>query len=252
MHDVLRAFLKAFRSQLHPRMLMLALLPFFGALVLWAGVLYVYWDPLEYGLRNALVAWSWFDWFDHHLAAIGVAGLKSFLVPILITIMVVPLTLLTAMLIVSLFAMPVIFRQLCAQEYADVAEQGSSVLSQSLANTLIAILVFATGWLLTLPLWLIPPLGLILPFFWIVYLNLRILRVDALVQHAAPAELKVLLIQHHRRLWGLSTLVTLLCTLPLMWIVAPVFSGLAFAHYQLAALRGLRAQVIEKNIAEEA
>lgn len=248
MHEVLRAFLKAFRSQMHPRMLLLALLPFFGALLLWGSLLYAYWEPLTQWMRNFLLAWSWLDWLDQSIAALGLVWLKTLLVPLLVVVVALPLTLLTAVLLVSTLAMPIILSHLRAHEYADVAEQGTSVLSKSLANTLIATLIFVMGWLLTLPLWLIPPLGLMLPFFWVTYLNVRILRLDALVQHASETELPFLLQQHSGRLWSLGALVTLLCTLPLMWIVAPVFSGLAFAHYQLAALRSLRPPVTEKII----
>lgn len=250
MHEVIRAFLKAFRSQLHPKMLILAAFPFFGSLILWGGLLWWYWDPLTSWLRDTLLQWSGFSWFDSALIAWGLMGLKTILVPLLVVLGVFPLTFITAIILVGTLAMPIILQYLCQGpgEYSDLVEQGESIFSQSLANTIIGVLIFGLGWLLTLPLWLIPPMAFILPFFWVTYLNVRLLRVDTLVQHASHSELDSILKQHQGRLWLLGMLVTLLCTLPLMWLVAPVFSGLAFAHYQLTVLRTLRANRLEKTI----
>ena len=240
MNDVIRAFLRAFRSQLHPAMLMLALLPFFGALLIWGGVLWWYWDVVTAMLREWLLAWSWFGWLSNTLTGMGLRD--GFLVPLFVFVLIFPLTILTAVLIAGMLAMPMILQHVCKRDYSGLVKQGEGILSTSLANALIAAMIFALGWLLTLPLWLIPPLALVLPFFWVAHLNLRVLRVDALVEHASPAELEFMLQHHSGRLWMLSIFCTLFCSIPLMWIVAPVFSGLAFAHYQLHALRGLRSQ----------
>ncbi len=242
MNDVIRAFLRAIRSQLHLSMLMLALLPFFGALLLWGGLLWWYWEPVTTVVREWLVAWIWLNWLNNSLINLGLQSVLAFLVPLAISLVLLPLLLLTAVLLVGSLGMPAILKHVGRHDHVPLERLGEGVLSASLANSLVAIAVFVLGWLCTLPFWLIPPLALVLPFFWVAYLNLRILGFDAIAEHATPAERAFMLKHHSGRLWLLSILVTLFCSIPLMWLFAPVFSGLAFAHYQLHALRGLRAQ----------
>ncbi|TAK90964.1 MAG: EI24 domain-containing protein [Burkholderiaceae bacterium] len=240
MNDVIRAFLRAFRDQLHPSMLMLALLPFFGALLLWGGLLWWYWDPISTFLREWLLAWSWLDWLNHTLTGLGLESWSHFLVPLLIALVLLPLVLVTAILLVGGLAMPTILNHIDRREHEALTRLGTGRLSASIGSTLSATAIFLLGWLVTLPLWLIPPLSLVLPFFWLAYLNLRIMSFDALAEHASDEERRLILERHAGRLWMLAIFVTLFCSIPLMWLVAPVFSALAFAHYQLHALRGLR------------
>ena len=99
---------------------------------------------------------------------------------------------------------------------------------------------FAAGWLLTLPLWLVPPMALILPVFWWAFAFSRMMRVDAIVEHASPAERRLLIQRHNGGFWVIGLICSLLNLLPPAWIILPVFSALVNAHYGLEALKRLR------------
>jgi hypothetical protein len=105
-------------------------------------------------------------------------------------------------------------------------------------------LLFVVGWLVTMPLWLIPPLPLLLPIFWWAFAFTRMLSVDAIVEHASSQERRILLRQHRRSLWLIGAILALINLFPPAWLVLPVFSALVFAHFSLDALRHLRAQDI--------
>src|SRR3546814_7799616 len=66
------------------------------------------------------------------------------------------------------------------------------------------------------------------------------LRVDAIVEHASPAERRILLERHNTGFWIIGLVCALLNLLPPAWIILPVYSGLVYAHYGLEALRRLR------------
>ncbi|CFN82067.1 inner membrane protein [Bordetella pertussis] len=94
--------------------------------------------------------------------------------------------------------------------------------------------------MLTLPFWLIPPMVVILSVFWWAFAFTRMLRLDAIVEHASPAERAILLKRHNSGFWLIGLVCSLLNLLPPAWIILPVFSGLVYAHYGLDALQRLR------------
>ena len=100
----------------------------------------------------------------------------------------------------------------------------------------------------TLPLWLIPGMGLVLPIYWLAWLNRRTFAYDALAAHATKEEWKALFEKHRGKLLLLGVLLGLVAHVPLVGLLAPAFGALAYVHYGLEALRRERrgaAAVIE-------
>ncbi|MFP3702335.1 EI24 domain-containing protein, partial [Burkholderia sp. SIMBA_013] len=75
--------------------------------------------------------------------------------------------------------------------------QGKLATSVSVWNAIWVSGAFVLGWLFTMPLWLVPPMALILPIFWWTFAFSRMMRVDAIVEHASPAERKLILERHN-------------------------------------------------------
>ncbi len=73
------------------------------------------------------------------------------------------------------------------------------------------------------------------------YLNQRMFRYDALAEHASAAEFAHILRTSRGDLFLLGALLSLLLYVPLINLLAPVFSGLAFTHFCLARLARVRA-----------
>jgi uncharacterized protein involved in cysteine biosynthesis len=106
-------------------------------------------------------------------------------------------------------------------------------------NALLAIGIFTSIWVLTLPLWLIG-VGVAVPFIAAAYLNQRMFRYDALAEHASPEEMQALFSTHQSSWWGLGLLTGFFQFVPLLNLFAPVLTALAFIHFGLARLAGLR------------
>ena len=140
-------------------------------------------------------------------------------------------------------------------------KQGGSLAASvllSLGSTLLA----AIALLVSIPLWLIPPLILVLPPLIWGWLTYRVMSYDALVDHASAEERKQIFREHHASLLSIGVISGYLGAAPsLLWasgamfiamapILVPVaiwiytlvfaFSSLWFAHYTLAALAQLR------------
>ena len=118
--------------------------------------------------------------------------------------------------------------------------QGQQAFVVSLWNAIWVSLLFALGWLLTLPLWLIPPLGLLVSIFWWTFAFSRMMRLDAIVEHASARERRVLITRHNLAFWTIGLICALINLIPPAWVFLPVFSGLVYTHFGLEALRRLR------------
>ena len=85
--------------------------------------------------------------------------------------------------------------------------------------------------------------GLIVPWLWWGWLTARLMRFDSLVEHADTQERRELIQRHRRSFLLLGLLVSALNYIPPLFLVTPVLSALAFAHYSLALLRVERRSV---------
>ena len=145
-----------------------------------------------------------------------------------------------ALLIAAVVVLPLLLEQVARADYPDLARCGSDSLVASTGNSLWAALLFVTGWLLTLPFWLIPGMALLLPLFWMAWLNRRTFAYDALAVHASAAEWRELRRRHALPLFVLGVVMALLAHLPVIGMLAPALAALAYVHYGLEALRCLR------------
>jgi len=145
-----------------------------------------------------------------------------------------------AMLLAAILVMPLVLEDLARCDYSDLARLGRDSLLASTWNSLSAVALFVLGWLLTLPLWLVPGVAFFLPWFWMAWLTRRTFAYDALTVHATDEESRRLRRQHAGAFWLLGLLVALLAHVPLIGLLTPTLAALAYTHYALEALRQTR------------
>lgn len=235
-----QAFKRALVSQLHPKMLAALFLPFIiaglGVIVLLWGV----WTPLTNYMNAHASDWDFVNTVDQWMLAAGLFSLKVYLTPILAAALLLPMAGILGIVIAAVFVMPIVLRHIGTRNYSDVMRQGKHATAVGAWNALWVGLIFVVGWVLTMPLWLIPPLAVVLPIFWWAYAFNRMLRVDALVEHATGPERRLLWRRHNGKYWLIGLLVGLLNLFPPAWLILPVFSALVFGHFSLEVLRQQR------------
>lgn len=225
----------ALLSLLHPRILALLLLPMGFSLLLWGG----------------LAAWFWSDWTSavgHWLASSpagsyveGITWLAGSAVTFLIVLILIPLAYATALLIVSIFAMPMMVRHVAQRRFPELRQEHGGSNLGSAWNSLAALTIYLLLWLLSLPLWLLSgPLALLFPVLLNAYLNQRLFRYDALAEHASREEFAALMERTGGKLYLLGGVLGLLQYVPLLNFLSPVYIGLAFTHFCLDELEKLR------------
>ena len=237
MSDVLQALGNAFRSVLHPRMLTLTIWPMLIALALWIGLAWWHWDSWSRWLAALITGFDAGQWLSQGTLAL-MAHYSAWL---LLSLLIAPMILLTAVLIAAVLEMPLIVGFVATRHYPALEKKrGGTVLGSSI-NALTAVLVFAGLWIVPLPLWLTGFLIPVLPLVLGAYLNQRLFRYDALSDHASAGEYQAILEANWGRMYVLGFMLALLYYVPLLNLLVPVLSGLAFTHFGLAALARLRA-----------
>ena len=256
------SFWRAAAYCFYPRVILLSLLPL-AIMVAVCGVLsYFYW-----AVAVAAVA-AWLDtsmlWslLSGGLARLGVGDVRAGLAQLLVVLGVTPLVIVLALLLVALLMTPAMRRLVTERRFAALQRRGAdSFLGSalwSLGHTLLALVALV----LSLPLWLVPPLILIVPPLIWGWLTYRVMSFDALDAHASADERRALLRQHRTPLLVIGVICGYLGAAPALvwasmamfavafalliplaiWIYTGVFafSSLWFTHYCLAALQAQR------------
>ena len=102
-------------------------------------------------------------------------------------------------------------------------------------------------WLLSLPLWLTGIGAVVLPAFISALFNQRVFRYDALAEHASAAEYRTVVQEAGGRLYALGLVLAALYFVPILNLLVPVLSGLAFTHLCLAELARLRQDGVNRD-----
>jgi CysZ protein len=237
---MISAIAGAFRSLFSLRMVWLMIWPVLAAVVLWALLAFVFWEPLQN-------AWLWlFDYFGlaQWLTGIEPAWLGTALKMLLYLMLFVPLVMLTALVLTAIFGMDAMVNTVSERFFPQLEKRRGGGLIGSTANAFTAVVVFIGLWIISLPLWLLGPVGAFAPLITAGYLNQRLFRYDALAIHADSDELKAVVEKNRGELWVLGVLLGLVQFVPLLNFFAPVFTGLAFIHFCLGKLRDRRSLIV--------
>lgn len=242
-----QAFGMAIRSQLHPRMLFAMLLPFVIMFVGAVVLLLVALGPLTNWLDRQITESAAVLQADEWLVSLGLFSLmplKAWLLPITSVVILLPVSGILGLAVAAVCVMPMVIAHLSSTTYAGLRREGRNSFVVSLWNAVWVSILFTLGWLVTLPLWLAPPLGLFVSIFWWTFAFSRMMRLDAIVEHASPAERKALLDRHGTAFWVIGLVCALINLIPPAWVFLPVFSGLVYTHFGLSALSRLRGEAV--------
>lgn len=227
----------AFANLVHPRMLWLMFWPVLLAVVIWGSVAFVFWAQFVAWLAGVLGGWlssaTFFLTWDPSTAALWAAK-------ILTVIAIVPLIQLTALLILGMFGMPAMVNHVASRSFPGLERRRGGGFAGSAWNGVVSLLGMAGLVLASLPFWLLPPLWPVIPVVILGWVNQRVLRYDALAEHADAEEMRQLFRARRGSMYLLGVLLALIAYIPVVGLFAPVVFGLAFIHYLLAALQAHR------------
>ncbi|MES2422909.1 MAG: EI24 domain-containing protein [Pseudomonadota bacterium] len=264
MNQMFDSFWRATAYCLHPRVIALSFLPLALMAALALGLGYFFWEPTTGWVREWLDASALLNTMLAWLQGLGLGNLKTVLAPLVVIFAVTPLIVLLSLIVVAVLMTPTLVAMVAERRFSTLERKkgGSLFISVvwSLGSTLLALIAL----IVSMPLWLVPPLILILPPLIWGWLTYRVMAFDALADHASAEERRELLRRHRGALLGIGIVTGYLGAAPsIIWasgalfaaafvILVPVaiwiytlvfaFSSLWFSHYCLAALEKLRAE----------
>lgn len=262
---LLDSFWRAALYCLHPRVMMLSLLPLIF-LTLVGGVLgYFFWSMAVETVRLWLESSGFFSTFLDWLTRFGMQSFRAAAAPFVVIILATPVLVLLVMFVVALMMTPALLKLVAMRRFDTLAKAETGLVpwvrsaAWSLLSTLIAIFLL----LVSIPLWFVPPLIMILPPLIWGWLTYRVMSFDALSSYASMQERKAIMKEHRGALLFIGVVAGYLGALPsLIWalgamaavfavVLLPIalwlytlifaFSSLWFIHYCLAALEQHRA-----------
>jgi CysZ protein len=221
----------------HPRMLWLMIWPMLVALGIWGTAALFLWARLALWLAGILQPWIepalGFVRLDFGDAALIAANVLLFL-------LFVPLVYLTALFILGAFGMQKMVDYVAERSFPRLERRRGGGAARSVWNALVTLAGMLGLLLVSLPLWLLPPLWPLIPLAILTWGNQRLLRYDALAEHADAAEMQRLFRERRGALYVLGLLLALLAYVPVIGLFGPVLFGLAFIRYLLGALIEVR------------
>lgn len=260
----LDSFWRAVAYCLHPRVIALSFLPLVIMVALSLGLGYFFWDPALEWVRSWLDSsdflkgvWSW-------LQGVGVGNVRAVLPPLIVIAAVTPLIVVVSLLLVAAFMSPALASLVAERRFPHLERRHGGSLAMSIAWSLGSTALALVALVISLPLWLVPPLILVLPPLIWGWLTYRVMAFDTLSVHASTEERREIFRRHRGWLLGIGVLAGYLGAAPTIvwasgalfvaafvvliplaiWIYTLIFAfaSLWFSHYCLAALEKLRAE----------
>lgn len=259
---LLDSFWRAAAYLMRPRVMALTLLPLLIAGGLFLVLGYFFWEPAVAAVRDQLESWSLIDaalqWLDTYVGA----SFRAVMAPMIIVALAVPVAVVMSLLLVALLMMPALVSLVAERRFPTLERKRGGRLWESAWRSGLFTLMAMVALILTVPLWLVPPLALIIPPAIWGWLTAQVMTYDALAEHASLEE-RLALQRMHRwpvlliglisgflgaapsLIWAISAMTLILAPLLIavsIWLYTLVFafSCLWFVHYLLAALQRAR------------
>lgn len=262
MKPLFDSFWRAAAYCLHPRVIVLSLLPLVLMAGLALGVGYFFWEAAIDAVRATFDSWAILKTMIAWLEGWGMANLKTVLAPMVVVFVSTPVIVVLSLLLVAAFMTPAMVTLVANRRFPLLERKHGGSFFGSAFGALWATVVALVALLVSIPLWFVPPLVLIIPPLIWGWLTYRVMTYDVLAEHASADERRELVKRHRSLLLGMGVMTGYLGAAPsLVWasgaiaiVFAPVlvpvaiwiytlvfaFSALWFAHFGLATLQALR------------
>lgn len=233
---IFKSITSAFRDLIRFKIAWIIVWPILVATTFWFGIGYIFWDSLSeiiYQAFSEIGIGEWLRDVEPAWIATGIQGLLQLIV-------FVPLVIMTTLVITAIFIMPELIKLVAKRNYPELKRENGGSVGGSIINAVLASGIFILIWAISLPLWTFGA-GVIVPFIAAAFMNQQLFRYDALSEHANKHEIKAICAAHRYSLWGLGLLTGLVQFVPVLNLLAPIFTALAFIHFGLEHLKLLRA-----------
>jgi len=264
-NGVATAWGRALRAQFSRRMLLLSLVPLLLSLLVWGSLLWLGLPPFLDYLQGVFTEYGWFGSSGGMLSTLGLGALKVMVVPLMaIILLLLPLMIASSLLFMGIVAMPAIERYVSRRQFPRLEQKEGGSFAGSVWMNLSSVIVFAGLWLMTVPLYAVPPLAVLVQAAIWGWVTSRVMSYDSLAAHASLEERQALMRAKRWPLLAIGMVSGVLGAMPgIAWMGGAVlsvvlfpflailsawlyvliflFTGLWFQYYCLQTLETMRA-----------
>lgn len=262
MKGMVDAFWRAAAYCLHPRVVLWSVAPMLIAALLVGGLAWWQGDAMVAALRATLEGWPWMQALLGWLEGFGLGAVGEWIAPVLLLALAVPLMVVLALALVAMLMTPAIVGLVARRRFPALQRREGAAWWQVWAWSLVSVVAALAVLVLSLPLWLLPPVALVLPPLVWGWLTYRVFAYEVLSAHASAGERRRILATHRSTLLAMGVIAGFMGAVPtLVWavgaatlVLAPLllvvsvwlytlvfaFAAAWFAHFALAELQALR------------
>ena len=117
MKEMVDSFWRAAAYCLHPKVILLSLLPLLLSVAAVLGLGWFYWESAVAGVRESLEQWSLVLSFLQWLESIGAAGFNAVLAPLIVVALAVPVIVVASLLLVAWLMTPALVNLVAARRF---------------------------------------------------------------------------------------------------------------------------------------
>lgn len=225
----------AFKDITKPRIITFLALPFITSIIFWGFLTYFFWDRLT-SLGIAFFQLNFIQAAVHFFSdSITITDTLFILFTKLFFILsvVVPMTLISALLFTSIFLVPVIVEEIRKTDFPTFVKKPRHIFLGTMASLILS-LKYILSWIVTIPLWIILPGGnVIVPFILLSWFNSRLFLREVMIEIASEEETKVFLKNEAKQIWMIGFLTSCFYMIPIVNFIAPVITAAVFSRYCL-------------------
>lgn len=262
MHMMFDALWRALADCLRGKVIAWSLFPLLLVAGLAALLGVLWWDAATGAVQQWLEHAGWWQWLWGWMGTATTAA-SAVAAAVLVLLLAGPVVIMLTLAVVAVVMTPQMVELVATRRFAQLQRKHGGSWWRSAAWALGSTALALLALLLSMPLWLVPPLVLVLPPLIGGWLTYRVMTFDALAEHASVAERQAIFASHRYRLMLMGVVCGFIAAAPgvvwasglvfaaAFWILIPIalwiyalvfaFSSLWFAHYGLAALSVLRA-----------
>ena len=268
------SFWRAVAYCLHPRVIMLSLLPLMVAGIATLGLGYFYWEDANRAVRGVLEQWSLVNSLLEWISSMLGAGFRTGITQLIVIALTIPVVVAFTLVLVGLWITPAIVALVSRRRFSTLEHRHGASWWLSVAASFGWTIAALLAVVITLPFWLVPGLALVLPPLIWGWLTAKVMGFDSLAEHASQPEREAILRAHRWPFLIMGIVCGFLCGVPSMiwtlgmgvivaapFVMVPViwlytliftFSALWFTHYALAVLASLRAAEVAMRTVQPA
>ena len=269
MTRVVQALTRALNLMFSPRVWLLIWKPALFSALFWLVIMLlvclIWGDDIRVAMTQAQ-NWIAGQWRGDNWWEVALNGVMGFFAFMLTAVLFVVLTVIWAMVLISVFGMSRINRLVASRYFPDLHQEGKLSSWQTVWHAMKWTFWFAFFWIISVPAYVLAGAGALLHGGIIARYNQKVFTLDALADHATHEEFETISERHNVNLFVLGVAVTLLGALPtFVWVgsalglaLLPVtgilsvltftalftYCGLAYSLYCLQALQDLRQERI--------